>query len=125
MLVTKVVAFAQNGIVENNTAVNGIKELSMTSEWDKTFPKSDKVEHKKITFHNRFGITLVADMYTPKNVSGKLPAIAVSGPFGAVKEQRLDSMHRHLPNVDFLPLPSTPLSLARAVVNLAMLPLPT
>lgn len=87
MLVTKVVAFAQNGIVENNNAVNGIKELSMTSEWDKTFPKSDKVEHKKITFHNRFGITLAADMYTPKNVSGKLPAIAVSGPFGAVKEQ--------------------------------------
>lgn len=48
MLVTKVVAFAQNGIVENNNAVNRIKELSMTSEWDKTFPKSDKVEHKKI-----------------------------------------------------------------------------
>lgn len=87
MLVTRVVAFAQNGIVENNNGVNGIKELSMTSEWDKTFPKSDKVEHKKITFHNRFGITLAADMYTPKNVSGKLPAIAVSGPFGAVKEQ--------------------------------------
>lgn len=87
ILVTKVVAFAQNGIVENNNVVNGIKELSMTSEWDKTFPKSDKVEHKKITFHNRFGITLAADMYTPKNVSGKLPAIAVSGPFGAVKEQ--------------------------------------
>lgn len=61
--------------------------LTLTSEWDKTFPKSDKVDHRKITFHNRYGITLAADMYTPKNASGKLPAIAVSGPFGAVKEQ--------------------------------------
>lgn len=61
--------------------------LTLTSEWDKTFPKSDKVDHKKITFHNRYGITLAADMYTPKNADGKLPAIAVCGPFGAVKEQ--------------------------------------
>ena len=63
------------------------EELKMVSEWDKTFPKSEKVEHKKITFVNRYGITLAADMYTPNNVEGKLPAIAVSGPFGAVKEQ--------------------------------------
>ena len=63
------------------------EELKMVSEWDKTFQKSEKVEHKKITFVNRYGITLAADMYTPKNVEGKLPAIAVSGPFGAVKEQ--------------------------------------
>ena len=63
------------------------EELKMVSEWDKTFPKSEKVDHKKITFVNRYGITLAADMYTPKNVEGKLPAIAVSGPFGAVKEQ--------------------------------------
>lgn len=61
--------------------------LTLTTEWDKTFPKSDKVDHKKITFHNRYGIILAADMYIPKNASGKLPAIAVSGPFGAVKEQ--------------------------------------
>ena len=61
--------------------------LTLTQEWDKTFPQSDKVDHKKITFHNRYGITLAADMYTPKNTDGKLPAIAVSGPFGAVKEQ--------------------------------------
>ena len=61
--------------------------LNMTQEWDKTFPKSDKVDHKKVTFHNRYGITLAADMYTPKNANGKLPAIAVCGPFGAVKEQ--------------------------------------
>ena len=62
-------------------------ELSLVTEWDKTFPKSKKVEHKKVTFVNRYGITLAADMYIPKNVEGKLPAIAVSGPFGAVKEQ--------------------------------------
>ena len=61
--------------------------LTLTTEWDKTFPKSDKVDHKKVTFHNRYGITLAADMYLPKGAEGKLPAIAVSGPFGAVKEQ--------------------------------------
>lgn len=63
------------------------EELNLTQEWDKVFPKSDKVYHKKVTFINHFGITLAADMYTPKNAAGKLPAIAVSGPFGAVKEQ--------------------------------------
>ena len=62
-------------------------ELNLVLEWDKTFPKSDKVEHKKVTFANHFGITLAADMYIPKYKDGKLPAIAVSGPFGAVKEQ--------------------------------------
>ena len=63
------------------------ENLNLTQEWDKTFPQSDKVDHKKITFHNRYGITLAADLYVPKNVTGKLPAIAISGPFGAVKEQ--------------------------------------
>lgn len=63
------------------------EELKLTQEWDKVFPKSDKVDHKKVTFANHFGITLAADMYTPKNADGKLPAIAVAGPFGAVKEQ--------------------------------------
>lgn len=63
------------------------EKLTLTNEWDKTFPKSQKVDHCKITFHNRYGITLAADMYTPKDVKGKMPAIAVSGPFGAVKEQ--------------------------------------
>lgn len=63
------------------------EELKLTQEWDKTFPKSDKVDHMKVTFCNRYGITLAADMYTPKTTGGKLPAIAVSGPFGAVKEQ--------------------------------------
>ena len=62
-------------------------ELNLTQEWDKTFPESEKVNHKKVTFTNRYGITLAADMYTPKEASGKLAALAVSGPFGAVKEQ--------------------------------------
>lgn len=61
--------------------------LNITQEWDKVFQKSDKVNHRKVTFHNRYGITLAADLYEPKNVVGKLPAIVVSGPFGAVKEQ--------------------------------------
>ena len=63
------------------------KKLTMTNEWDKIFPKSGKVNHRKITFHNRYGITLAADLYEPKEVTGRLAAIAVSGPFGAVKEQ--------------------------------------
>ena len=62
-------------------------ELHLTQEWDKTFPKSDHVDHKKVTFINRYGITLAADQYTPKGILGKLPAVAVCGPFGAVKEQ--------------------------------------
>ena len=63
------------------------EKLILTEEWDKTFPKSSKVSHRKVTFHNRYGITLAADLYEPKNAEGKLAAIAVSGPFGAVKEQ--------------------------------------
>lgn len=64
-----------------------MQNLQLTQEWDKIFPQSDKVDHSKVTFHNRYGITLAADLYVPKNASGKLAAIAVSGPFGAVKEQ--------------------------------------
>lgn len=63
------------------------EELNLVQEWDKTFSKSKKVNHRKVTFHNRYGITLAADLYEPKEYEGKLPAIAVSGPFGAVKEQ--------------------------------------
>ena len=63
------------------------EELKLVSEWDKTFPQSEKVDHTKVTFINRYGITLAADLYKPQNASGKYPAIAVSGPFGAVKEQ--------------------------------------
>lgn len=64
-----------------------MENLKLISEWDKTFPKSDRVNHKKVTFVNRYGITLAADMYSPKNADAPLPAIAVCGPFGAVKEQ--------------------------------------
>ena len=63
------------------------EELILTQAWDKTFPKSEKVDHCKVTFVNRYGITLASDLYIPKNAEGKLPAIAVCGPFGAVKEQ--------------------------------------
>ena len=61
------------------------EKLVLEKSWDKVFPKSDKVNHKKVTFHNRYGITLAADLYEPKDYSGKIPAIAVSGPFGAAK----------------------------------------
>lgn len=64
-----------------------MEKLNLTQEWDKVFPKNNQIDHRKITFHNRYGVTLAADMYIPKNTSGKLPAIAISGPFGAVKEQ--------------------------------------
>ena len=63
------------------------EKLNLTEEWDKVFPKSDKVNHSKVTFVNRYGITIAADLYEPEKYTGKLPAIAVSGPFGAVKEQ--------------------------------------
>ena len=64
-----------------------MSQLHMTNQWDKVFPQSDQVEHSKVTFHNRYGIELAADLYLPKGAEGSLPAIAVSGPFGAVKEQ--------------------------------------
>ena len=63
------------------------EELNLVDVWDKVFPLSEKVNHRKVTFKNHFGITLVADMYEPKNKKGKLPALAISGPYGAVKEQ--------------------------------------
>lgn len=71
---------------QNNNTTD-MENLKLISEWDKTFPKSDRVNHKKVTFVNRYGITLAADMYSPKNADAPLPAIAVCGPFGAVKEQ--------------------------------------
>ena len=71
---------------QNNNTTD-MENLELTSEWDKTFPKSDRVNHKKVTFVNRYGITLAADLYVPKGAKTPLPAIAVCGPFGAVKEQ--------------------------------------
>ena len=75
------------------------QELNLVQEWDKTFPKSEKVDHKKVTFRNRYGIELAADMYTPKNAEGKLAAIAVSGPFGAIKEQCSGLYAQHMAGV--------------------------
>lgn len=72
---------------QKNDKTMNTQELQLTQEWDKVFPQSDKVNHSKITFHNRYGITLAADLYVPKNATKPMPAIAVSGPFGAVKEQ--------------------------------------
>ena len=63
------------------------EQLKLTNEWDKIFPLSDKVNHQKVTYVNRYGITLAADLYTPKEAKGKLPGIAVGSPYGAVKEQ--------------------------------------
>lgn len=71
----------------NSTSKITVEKLKLGTEWDKVFPKSNKVNHRKVTFVNRYGITLAADLYEPKNYSGKLPAIAVAGAFGAVKEQ--------------------------------------
>lgn len=72
---------------QESTMDTKTQTVTFTQEWDKVFPQSDKVNHSKITFHNRYGITLVADLYVPKSATGKMAAIAVSGPFGAVKEQ--------------------------------------
>ena len=82
--------------------------LTLTQEWDKTFPKSDKVDHKKVTFKNRYGIELAADMYTPKNAEGKLAAIAVSGPFGAVKEQSSGLYAQHMAERGFIAIAFDP-----------------
>ncbi len=91
-MVTTGMLFLAGTIASAQTSTDQIKEknmekLELVKEWDKVFPQSNKVIHKKVTFRNRYGITLAADMYIPKNAEGKLAAIAVSGPFGAVKEQ--------------------------------------
>lgn len=91
-IVTTGMLFLAGTIVSGQTSTNQVKEknmekLELVKEWDKVFPQSNKVVHEKVTFRNRYGITLAADMYISKNAKGKLAAIAVSGPFGAVKEQ--------------------------------------
>lgn len=84
-------AITTNSQVMNNlnadTSLAPAEQLKLTEKWDKVFPKSENVDHKKVTFINRYGITIAADMYIPKVINGQLPAIAISGPFGAVKEQ--------------------------------------
>lgn len=91
-----------------NTSLAPSQQISLTEEWDKVFPRSEKVDHRKVTFVNRYGITLAADMYTPKNASGKLPAIAVSGPFGAVKEQSSGLYAQQLAERGFLTIAFDP-----------------
>lgn len=87
-IIATMLPVAASAVAQNNQINNiNMETLNLTKEWDKTFPQSDKVNHSKVTFCNRYGITLAADMYVPKNAAGKLPAIAVCGPFGAVKEQ--------------------------------------
>ena len=102
------VSFADNN--ENNNPINdkNMENLNLTAEWDKTFPKSDKVNHSKVTFRNRYGITLAADLYVPKDAEGKLPAIAVCGPFGAVKEQASGLYAQTLAEQGFLTLAFDP-----------------
>ena len=82
--------------------------LTLTEEWDKTFPKSERVNHRKVTFHNRYGITLAADLYEPKNAAGRLAAIAVCGPFGAVKEQASGLYAQTMAECGFLTLAFDP-----------------
>lgn len=82
--------------------------LTLTEEWDKTFPKSEQVNHRKVTFHNRYGITLAADLYEPKNAAGRLAAIAVCGPFGAVKEQASGLYAQTMAECGFLTLAFDP-----------------
>ena len=84
-----IVLLALTSCVNNSTSKRNtnMDTSNLTQKWDKTFPKSDKVEHTKVTFHNRYGIALAADLYKPQNAQGRLAAIAVSGPYGAVKEQ--------------------------------------
>ena len=95
---------------ENQRKENSIMEekLNLTQEWDKVFPQSEKVKHCKVTFHNRYGITLAADLYQPLHADGKLPAIAVSGPFGAVKEQASGLYAQELAERGFLTLAFDP-----------------
>lgn len=92
----------------SNQSVAPLEQLTLTQEWDKVFPKSDKVNHKKVTFVNRYGTTLAADMYIPKTAAGKLPAIAISGPFGAVKEQSSGLYAQQLAERGFLTIAFDP-----------------
>ena len=85
-----------------------MEQLNLTTDWDKVFPRSDKVGHSKVTFHNRYGITLAADLYIPKGATGRLPAIAVCGPFGAVKEQSSGLYAQTMAEFGFLTLAFDP-----------------
>ena len=107
MLLASVLTACNNND-QTQTKENMNTTLTLTQEWDKTFPQSDKVDHQKVTFHNRYGIERAADMYTPKNAEGKLAAIAVSGPFGAVKEQSSGLYAQHMAERGFLTIAFDP-----------------
>jgi fermentation-respiration switch protein FrsA (DUF1100 family) len=115
--ITLALALCVGAITANSQTMNNLntnlslaptEQLTLTEEWDKVFPKSEKVNHQKVTFVNRYGITLAADMYTPKGAEGKLPAIAVSGPFGAVKEQSSGLYAQQLAERGFLTIAFDP-----------------
>ncbi|MDE7412083.1 MAG: alpha/beta hydrolase [Paramuribaculum sp.] len=109
LLITSQISYSQTMDNRNtNRSVASAEQLTLTQEWDKVFPKSDRVNHKKVTFVNRYGITLVADMYIPKDAAGKLPAIAISGPFGAVKEQSSGLYAQQLAERGFLTIAFDP-----------------
>ena len=99
---------SQNMNLNIDMSIAPAENLELTQEWDKVFPKSDKVNHRKITFVNRYGVTLAADMYIPEGVSGQIPAIAVSGPFGAVKEQSSGLYAQQLAERGFLTIAFDP-----------------
>ncbi len=108
LLAVSVGAAAQTNTVDNLSNGMNMEKLELTQEWDKVFPLSDKVEHRKVTFVNRFGITLAADLYLPRGAEGALPAIAISGPFGAVKEQASGLYAQTLAERGFLTLAFDP-----------------
>ena len=108
MLVASLFTACQNKENDNQINESMNTKLQLTQEWDKTFPKNDKVDHKKVTFHNRYGSELAADMYMPQNADGKLAAIAVSGPFGAVKEQSSGLYAQHMAERGFITIAFDP-----------------
>ncbi|MDE7403458.1 MAG: alpha/beta hydrolase [Muribaculaceae bacterium] len=109
-LTTIAVSANSETMINQNTnhSLAQIEDLPLTPEWDKTFPKSDNVTHRKITFVNRYGITLAADMYSPKTIQGKVPGIAVSGPFGAVKEQSSGQYAQRLAEAGYITIAFDP-----------------
>ncbi len=109
LIVTALTLKSQNmNNINTDTTVATTEKLILSQEWDKVFTKSDKINHRKVTFVNRYGVTIAADMYTPVNASGKLPAIAVSGPFGAVKEQSSGLYAQQLAERGFLTIAFDP-----------------
>ena len=109
IIATALSAIATTAVAQvSKTTEENMEKLELTQEWDKTFPQSDKVSHSKVTFRNRYGITLAADMYVPKDAGGKLAAIAVSGPFGAVKEQSSGLYAQELAERGFLTIAFDP-----------------